>query len=151
MRIKIHYAILLGILLILSSCKEDPNEYFSEQRSNLVGEWTVIITQRAYVENVLEFETEGSEFNIIINEDGTGSRVDNTTAADEREFEWLYQLNPQQIVFYYPTPGGGNFLESTIFYNIISNTASHQSWESESFPDLGIYDRYEYEWEMTKL
>jgi hypothetical protein len=153
MKIKIHCIILLGILLMVNSCKEDPNEYFSEQRSNIVGEWTVIETRRAYNEGVFQLEYEENGSNIVFNEDGTGSRI-NSITAELDEFEWLYQLSPHQIVFHYPVPNTGistGVSESTRFFNIINNNPTNQSWERESFPLFGAFDRYEHEWEMTKL
>jgi hypothetical protein len=148
---KIHYIILLGVLLILNSC-QDPTKYFSEQRSNLVGEWLITSTQRAYNGDVLEFESEGNGSNIILNEDGTGSRTYNTTIVSEREFEWLYQLNTERILIYYPRSGMS--LEATTIYDITNNTASYQSWEREwilDINDINDYDRFEYEYELTKL
>jgi len=109
--------------LVFVACKKDNNEEstLDQKKQNLVGEWRVSQTS-----SLLDGM---GEFDMTINEDGTGTRGVN--GLDEViDFDWEYQLDPEKVLF---------TEESTVFFTggttektVVENSADRHEWTFQS-------------------
>lgn len=136
------------IVLIAQSCKTDPVAYFTEQRENILGSWNVTQTQRAYVSGAVDLVLVNDSIVLTFNSDGTGTR--NLPQSSPQHFEWSYQLSPEVVTIHFLSGNGGIIGGNTTFYDVTTNTADHQFWQSETYPTSGSIDKYEYDWDMVR-
>jgi len=150
---KIIYFLALFVFPFFA-CEKEESEH-DRLRSNIVGKWVINYTGQEIRADTVYREFGGFK-EATFNADGTGSeRIRNMIFDTTLQFNWHFQLSPQQVTIILepsespPKPNELIFNPSQV-YDVYKNEPDRQIWGYEREYSSGVTDAILYTWKMER-
>ena len=145
---------ILGLFAFtLFACEKDSELDYDMLRSNIVGEWVI-----SHSGQEIRADTVYREFDFVteatFHADGTGAKEVISSIVDTTlQFDWYYQLSPQQVIIIPRPPGHTSSIiidAPPEVHDVHTNEPDRQIWLHETDDPLNIADVFLHTWEMKR-